>query len=102
MLNLRSYIEQSMAARRAAIAFYESREAFAQQLAAAGNGTYRPARSTSSPNEVPCPGSIYCASVNDKTAHWRVEHFNHTSTELHIWATDEQALAIMRLLTSQP
>lgn len=96
---MHSYIEQAMAARRAAIAFYESRAAFAQQLATAGNGKYRPA-STQYTNQMPCADNIYCAGVNDKL-HWKVEHFNHSNTELHVWVTDEQALAIMRLLTNQ-
>lgn len=93
-----TYWEMGMTARREAIAFYESRAALAQQLATAGNGTYRPARSTGNPNQAPCAHDIYCA--NTKGMHWRVEHFNHTSTELHVWATDEQALAIVRLLAA--
>lgn len=96
---METYVAQSIAARRAAIAFYESRAALAQRLAAAGNGKYRPADTRHDPNQVPCASNIYCAGINDKT-HWRVEHFNHTSTELHIWATDEQALAIVRLLAA--
>ena len=96
---MHSYIEQGIAARREAIAFYESREALAQQLAAAGNGTYRPGRPRHDLTQTPCASHIHCASTGDKT-HWRVEHFNHTSTELHVWATDEQALAIVRLLAA--
>ena len=94
-----AYWEMGIAARREAIAFYESREALAQQLAAAGNGTYRPGRPRHDLTQTPCASNIHCASTGNKT-HWRVEHFNHTSTELHVWATDEQALAIVRLLAA--
>ena len=94
---MHSYIEQSMAARRAAIAFYESRATFAQQLAAAGNGTYRPGRTRHDLTQTPCASNIHCSGID---SHWRIEHFNHQSTELHVWATDKQALAIVAMLAN--
>ena len=93
---MEAYVAQSMAARREAIAFYASREALAQQLAAVGNGVFRPDR-PENPSQIQHVEHIHCSNIQSR---WRVEHFNHTNTELHIRATDEQALAIVRLLAA--
>ena len=99
---METYVAQSMAAHREAIAFYEGRAAFAQQLAAAGNGKYRPAPTECDPNQVPSAYDIYCASITNKT-HWIANRFGPGNTELHVHVTDEQALAIVTMLTaSQP
>ena len=93
-----AYWVTAMAARREAIAFYESREALAQQLATVGNGVFRPDRQND-PSQIQHAEHIHCSGIE---SHWRVEHFNHQSTELHVWATDEQALAIVAMLANQP
>ena len=99
---METYVAQSMAAHREAIAFYENRAAFAQQLAATGNGKYRPAPKASDPNQVPSAYDIYCASITNKT-HWIAKRFGPGNTELHVHVTDEQALAIVTMLAaSQP
>jgi hypothetical protein len=95
---MESYVAQSLAARREVIAFYKSREALAQQLATVGNGVFRPDRQ-SDPSQIQHVEHIHCSGID---SHWRIEHFNHQSTELHVWATDKQALAIVAMLASQP
>ena len=92
-----NYLAQGMAARREAIAFFENRAAFAQQLAATGNGKYRSPYSTGNPNQTPSPYDIYCASITNKT-HWMAKYFGRDGTELHVRVTDAQALAIVRML----
>ena len=95
---MESYVTQSLAARREAIAFYKSREALAQQLATVGNGVFRPDRQ-SDPSQIQHVEHIHCSGIE---SHWRVEHFNHSNTELHVRVTDEQALAIVAILANQP
>lgn len=82
-------------ARQKALDDFNERLAFARELAKAGDGTARYSDRNTSPGHVPSPCSINCYA--NKTASWTVKHFGQ-ETELHIRATDTQALAIVAML----